>query len=162
MTDTQKERPFYTGMTLHPCEKGGFSLWVPSDWYKYDLQEGHVGMLFSPYPDDINTSLMAEKHQMKVKVKEDDAPILREGFLDGINALPGVEIESQSESISDTLTIFEARYTFLEGDARRKRWVKVVFWGRAQLLLVAQGRTIEDFEYWLPMFYNTMMTVKTM
>lgn len=159
MTDTKSDRPFYTGLVQHRDEQAGFSLWLPSTWYKFDLQEGHVGVLYSPYADDINTCFLAEKHELPVKVKEDDMDTLREGFMEAIKALPGVEILSTDEHISPKMiSFFEARYTFLEGDVRRKRWVKNIYWGRAQLVLLAQGRTLEDFDYWLPMFYNTMMT----
>jgi len=74
--------------------------------------------------------------------------------------LPGVEVESQDESLSDSVNFFEARFTFLEGENRRKRWVRNIYWGDGQLILIAQGRTVEDFEYWLPMFYNTITTVQ--
>jgi hypothetical protein len=28
------------------------------------------------------------------------------------------------------------------------------------LVLIAQGATPEEYEYWLPMFFNTMMTAE--
>jgi hypothetical protein len=28
------------------------------------------------------------------------------------------------------------------------------------LVIIAQGRTVDDFEYWLPMFYNTITTLQ--
>jgi hypothetical protein len=154
--------PVYTGMTLHPSEKGGFAIWLPSDWHKTELKPKHVGMLFSPYADDINTCLLAEKHKLKVKVKPGDVDILREGFMEGLMALPGIEIESKEESLSDTIQVFDVRYTFLEGEERRKRWMRSIYWGNAQLVLIAQGRTVEDFEYWLPMFYNSMTTTQVL
>jgi hypothetical protein len=95
-----------------------------------------------------------------VKVNPSDVNDLREGFMEGLQALPGVEIESTDESLSDTIQVFDARYTFLEGEQRRKRWTRNIYWGEAQLVIIAQGRTPEDFEYWLPMFYNTIMTTQ--
>lgn len=152
--------PVYTGMTLHPSKKGGFSVWLPSDWHKRELKPRHVGMLFSPYPDDINTCLLVEKKKLKVKVKPEDADVLREGFKQGLMALPGIEIESMDENLTDIIQTFDARYTFLEGEERRKRWARSIYWGEAHLIMIAQGRTPEDFDYWLPMFYNTMMTTQ--
>jgi hypothetical protein len=151
--------PVYTGMTLHPSE-GGFAVWLPSDWHKQELKPKHVGWLFSPYPDDINTCLLVEKKKLKVKVNPEDVDVLREGFKQGLLALPGVEIESTDESLSETIQVFEARFTFLEGEERRKRWVRNIYWGEAQLILIAQGRTPEDFEYWLPMFFNSITTTQ--
>ena len=117
-------------------------------------------MLFSPYIDDINTSFMVEKRRLKVSVTAEDMDVLREGFQHGIMKLPGVKVESQDESLSDSVNFFEARFTFLEDENRRKRWVRSIYWGDGLLIMIAQGRTVEDFEYWLPMFYNTIMTAK--
>jgi hypothetical protein len=151
--------PVYTGMKLHPSE-GGFAVWLPSDWHRRDLKRKHLGWLFTPNPEDINTCLLVEKKILKVKVKPEDADVLREGFKQGIMALPGVEVESMDESLTDTIQTFDARFTFLEGEERRKRWVRNIYWGEAQLIMIAQGRNPEDFEYWLPMFYNTIMTTQ--
>jgi len=142
------------------ADKAGFAIWVPSDWHEFELQGDHKGVLFSPYPDDFNTGLLAEKKKLKVKVKRDDLPTLRKAFMEGIRALDDVEIEEGSidEHITDTLSFFEARFSFLEGGVCRKRWIRDIYWGRNHYILIAQGRTPEDFDYWLPMFFNIMMT----
>ncbi len=101
---------------------------------------------------------MVEKRRLKYSITPEDIDVLREGFFKGITDLPGAEIEWQDESLSDSINFFEARFTFLEGENRRKRWVRNIYWGDGQLIMIAQGRTPEDFEYWLPMFYNTMVT----
>jgi hypothetical protein len=156
----KKKGPVYTGMKLHPYAKAGFAVWLPSDWHKRDLKPKHVGMLFSPYADDINTCILIEKHKLKVKVNPEDADVLRAGFQQGLMALPGIEIEWTDEKITETILIFEARYTFLEGEERRKRWTRNIYWGEGQLVMIAQGRTPEDFDYWLPMFFNTITTTQ--
>lgn len=153
-------KPAYVGVNLYHDDKGGYGVWVPSDWTQIKLRRHHRGFLFSPYKDDINTSFLVEKRRLKVTVTAEDMDVLREGFHQGIMALPGVEIESQDESLTDTINFFEARFTFLEGENRRKRWVRNVYWGEGQLIMIAQGRTVEDFEYWLPMFFNTIMTIE--
>jgi hypothetical protein len=158
---TEKSQgPVYTGMTLHHSKDGGFAVWLPIDWRKVELKPKHVGILFSPYQDDNNTCILIEKRKLKVKVGRDDADSLREGFKKGLKDLPGVEVEKFEESLSDTIQIFDAWYTFLEGENRRKRWTRSIYWGEGQLIMVAQGRTPEDFDYWLPMFYNTMTTTQ--
>jgi hypothetical protein len=158
VTEEKKPAPQYTGMKQHN-DRAGFALWLPSDWHKFDLTDKHQGVLFSPYADDFNTGILAEKHKLKVKITQADLPTLREAFMTGIMALDGVEIEagSEAESLSDTLSFFEVRFTFLEGDVRRKRWIRNIYWGKNNYVLIAQGRTPEDFQYWLPMFYNIMM-----
>ncbi len=156
----EKKRPKYQGLRKHVDVEGGYSLWLPSDWHRFDMQEGYHGVIYSPYPDNFDTSFSAQKIILDYKVTEDDVPTLREGFTAGLAALPGVEIESQDETVTSTLITFEARFTFLEGEARRKRWVRNIYWGEGQLLLIAQGATPEKFDYWLPMFFNTMMTIE--
>lgn len=159
MSNEEKPRPVYTGMKQY-VDEAGFAIWVPSDWHEFKLQGDHKGVLFSPYPDDFNTGLLAEKKKLKVKVKRDDLPTLRKAFMEGIRALDGVEIEEGSidEHITDTLSFFEVRFSFLEGGVRRKRWIRNIYWGRNNYILIAQGRTPEDFDYWLSMFFNIMMT----
>jgi hypothetical protein len=139
-------------------QEAGFALWLPTGWHRTDMKKGHLGAIFSPYPNDINTSFAAEARKLKYAVKSEDLPVLIEGFEQGLKALPGVEIESTTYTPTSTLVTLEARYTFLEGDSRRKRWVRNIYWGNGQLVFIAQGSTEEEFEYWLPMFFNTMMT----
>ncbi len=155
----QKGNPRYHGMRKYVTREG-YALWLPSDWRQVDMTGGHKGAIFCPHADSIDTCLSAEKHKLRYAVTEKDVPALRQGFNTGLAALPGIEVESQQESVTPTLITLEARFTFLEGEARRKRWVRAVYWGTGQLVLVAQGATPEEFEYWLPMFYNTMMTVE--
>lgn len=152
--------PAYTGLTLHTDNEGGFAIWLPSDWHKVDLKRNHHGWLFTPYADDFNTSVVVEKHRLKVSVTPEDMAVLRDAFNDAVQKLPGVEVESMEETLSNSVNIFEAHFTFLEGEARRKRWIRNIYWGDGQLVVTAQGRTPEDFDYWLPMFYNTMTTIQ--
>jgi hypothetical protein len=159
VTEEKKGRPVYTGMKAH-IDPNGFTLWLPSDWHKFELTGEHTGVLFSPYPDDFNTGFLAEKRKLKIKIKEDDLSTLRESFMEGVRALPGVEIEegSQTEYLTKNLSFFEVKFTYLEGETRRKRWIRNIYWGRRNYLLIAQGRTPEDFDHWMPMFFNIMLS----
>ncbi|MGC9522023.1 MAG: hypothetical protein ACP5HG_09100 [Anaerolineae bacterium] len=155
-----KGRPSYTGMHKYMDKEGGYALWLPSDWREIPMVEGRHGVIFTPHPDRMDTSFVVEKRILPYKVTEKDLSVLRKGFIAGLESLPGVEIESQTEKMTRTLKIFEARYTFMEDDVRRKRWVRSVYWGEGHLLLIAQGATEEEFAYYEGMFYNTMMTVE--
>ena len=42
----------------------------------------------------------------------------------------------------------------------RKRWVRLLYQGRTQLRLVAEGSSVERFAYWEPMFFTAFRTVK--
>lgn len=159
MPETTAKGPVYKGMTGHQDKEAGYVIWVPSDWTQVKMKRPHHGWLYLPKKDDYNTSLLVEKHKLKYSVTEEDMPMLLESFKEGMLALPGVEVESTEESLSKSVNIFDARFTFLEGEFRRKRWVRNIYWGNGQLVLIAQGSTPEDFEYWLPMFYNSFMTL---
>ena len=155
-----REYPRYKGMYKHIDQEGGYALWFSTDWHRFDMVEGRHGVIYSPYPDNLNTTFLAEKHKLAYSVTEKDVPILRQGFNEGLMALPEVEIEWQDETVTPTLITFEARFTFLENETRRKRWVRIIYWGSGQLVLIAQGANSDEFEHWLPMFYNTMVTIE--
>jgi len=156
----KRGNPIYTGVTKHADNESGYAIWLPSDWTKFEMKKDHRGWIFSPYKEHFNTSFTVEKIKLKYEAEPKDLPILQKGFEEGIKALPGVEIESIKGEALKYFVILEARFTFLEGETRRKRWVKTLYWGNGQLLLIAQGETPEDFDYWLPMFFNTMMTLE--
>jgi hypothetical protein len=151
--------PSYHGMYQYYDEAAGYGLWLPSDWYPTSMGNAHQGVIFSPYPGDIYTAFIVEKYLLDGSVSLDDLPALQAGFEGCIQSLPGVEIESLTYTPTDTLIMLEARYSYLDGVVRRERWVREVYWNEAMLVLVAQGATVDEFEYWLPMFYNTMVTV---
>ncbi|NLD44180.1 MAG: hypothetical protein GX657_11875 [Chloroflexi bacterium] len=153
-------QPVYHGMTKHVDKEGGYAVWLPSDWRRLDMIDGHHGAIYTPYPDRHDTCISTEKRTLEYAVRPKDLPILRQGFAEGLASLPEVEIEWQEETITSSLWVFEARYTFREGEASRKRWTRAVYWGNVQLVLIAQGATPEEFEYWRPMFFNTLMTVE--
>lgn len=154
------ETPVYRGMRKHVDAEGGYAIWLASDWVRYALDGDEEGMLFAPEGAEPTTFFSAQKHTLPYAVRQRDVPTLRRGFRDGLEALPGVEVEWEDETITSTIIALEARFTFLEGDQRRKRWVRLVYWGEGQLILTAQGASPEQFDYWLPMFFNTMTTVE--
>ena len=158
VTEETREGPWFTGTYTHRDQPGGYTLVVPTDWKQIPMKKGIHGMMFSPYPDDINTCIMTQKHKLKYKVETNDLIMLRDAFEQGIKDLPGAEIEEFQASYSETVNVFDAKFTFLEGEARRKRWTRNIYWGEGQLVVIAQGRTPEDYDYWLPMFFNMMTT----
>jgi hypothetical protein len=153
-------RPAFSGMTHYCDEVGGFCLWLPNDWHTFPQRGDFVAVKFSPYPNDPATYISAEKFITRQNGTEAELPRLREAFLQPIQALSGVEIETHSESLATSLSIFEARFTFLDGASLRKRWVKTGYKGSAVLVLTAQGRDPGDFAYWLPIFTNILLNVE--
>ena len=133
MANELNGHPAYTGITKHIDKEGGYSVWLPSDWHETQLKRNHRGFLFSPYADDINTSILVEKHKLKIHVKPEDVDILRDAFHKDIQSLPGVEIESFEGSLSILINLSDSRFNFLEGDNRRKRWVRNIYWGERSI-----------------------------
>lgn len=161
MTRERTTHPRYHGVRKYIDVEAGYALWLPSDWQAQELSDDRRGVVFAPELGTLATSFLAEKRQHPFSLTVDDMPVLREGFLEGLQSLPKVSIESFDESVaSSTLFYLEARFTFLEGEVYRKRWTRALYWGNAQLTLVAQGATTEEFEYWLPVFYNIMATLE--
>jgi len=158
--EDQKTGPRYYGMRKYVFERDGYELWLASDWHPHKMADGRKGTIYIPNEADPDTCFLAEKVLLDYGVRPKDVPLLRGGFKAGLASLPGCEIEFEDETITPTLMVFEARFTFLEGEARRKRWVRNVYWGEGQLILIAQGSSPEMFAYWLPMFTNIMLTAK--
>jgi len=89
MTETRK-KPVYYGMRKYMAIEDGYSVWLPSDWYQFDMGNGHKGWVFSPYKDNINTCFTCEKKILDYKVLPEDLDILKEGFEAGIKSLQDV------------------------------------------------------------------------
>jgi hypothetical protein len=155
-----RPNPRYIGMFKYVAEEGGYALWLPAGWTQYDMPAGQQGAIFRPCSKDPRTYFSAQMHRLERSVSDGDVAALREGFQRYLMALPGIKIESQDETVSAGITFFEARFTYLDGNARRKSWLRVAYLGEGQLTLVAHGSTPDEFEYWLPMFFNTMMTIE--
>ncbi|MBN1250332.1 MAG: hypothetical protein JXC32_21895 [Anaerolineae bacterium] len=155
-----RPRPRYRGTYKHIDKEGGYAIWTPMDWEKMEMSQGHHGFIFLPDRRQPATFLSTEKVVLDYSVTMDDVPVLREGFQDGLNSLPDIDIESQDETVTQTLKMFEAKFTFTDDGVTRKRWLRLIYWAEGQLIVMAQGATPEDYHYWLPMFFNSLMTIE--
>jgi hypothetical protein len=151
--------PSFTGLVVHRDPVIGYSLLLPEGWHRSDLEAGD-GVFFAPTPDDRETGLEVAGRDLGFEVQPGDLATIERGFLAGLQQLANCQIESrEAESIGRLLTL-EARLTFREGDTLRKRWVRQLYQGRAQIRVVAQGASPEAFGYWEPMFTTMMRTVR--
>ncbi|HLH72615.1 MAG TPA: hypothetical protein VKX96_04970 [Chloroflexota bacterium] len=153
--------PSFTGLLLHREPRLGYSFFVPNGWYRQDVEgaEG-VAVMYIPSPDDLLTGFSAEGRDLGLEVSADDFPALRAGFLSGLRKMNHSRIESHEGEAIGRLITLEARHTFRDGGATRKRWVRLLYQGTIQVRLVAQGSTEEEFNYWLPMFFESMRTFR--
>jgi hypothetical protein len=154
---TNKTKPAFKGLSWY--REQYFSFFIPIDWQKTNWQDDRQGIIFSPVLEDNHTLFAVEVNDLGTTVTSDDLPHLSKGFLDGIKGLPDRKIESKKEAVTGKMLQLEAKYTFLENEQTRKRWVRVLYHETRQVTITAQGATIEAFDYWLPMFYEAMMTI---
>lgn len=154
----RKATPSFKGLTWH--REQFYSFFIPIDWHKATWPDERDGVLYVPSDNDPHTTFAVEVNDLGTVVTPDDIPYLSKGFLDGIKRLSERKIESQGAKVTGELIELTAKYTFLEDDNRRKRWVRVFYHETRQITVTAQGATEESYDYWLPMFFEAMMTLK--
>jgi len=145
-------------MKLYWNEEWDFSFWYALGWHEYEFADGRPGMILSPEEENPVNSFSVQPRELGIEVTKDDMAALTEGFMAGLLSLPEVNIESQEESAVGSLVMLDARLTFREGDARRKRWVRLIYRGTRQYLLTGQGADEDEFRYWESMFFIPMDT----
>ena len=152
-------RPSFTGLLLHEDRRYGFALWLPDGWYRLGLDGSEHGVMYVPDPADTVTGVAVEPAQLPATVRRGDLATLRAGMLDGIRALPHADLEQHSAELVGSLLTLEARFTYEEAGATRKRWVRLLYQRKTQLRLIAQAAQPEVFDYWESMFCEAMRTV---
>src|SRR5579884_2410293 len=160
MTDSGR-RPTFTGLVVHRDLTYRYSFFVPDGWYRLELEASTGnGVFYAPALDDPLTGFSADARDLQTEITPDDLPILRAGFLSGLRKMPHSIVESHEAEAVGRLITMEARHTYRDGAVTRKRWVRLLYQGSIQVRLVAQGATIERFNYWLPMFFESMRTFR--
>jgi hypothetical protein len=154
---TNNTKPVFKGLSWY--REKYFSFYIPIDWHKVEWHDGRQGIIYIPSEADIYTLFAVEVTDLGTTVSADDLHYLETGFSDAIKQLPERKIESKKKSVVGKLVQLEAKYTFAEDGQTRKRWVRVLYHETRQVTVTAQGATVEAYEYWLPMFYEAMMTV---
>lgn len=153
-----RQLPAFKGLNWYRDKH--FSFFRPLDWSRFDWADERQGVLFGPSPDDPATLFAVDVKDLGVKVTPEDLDDLKTGFIAGIEQLPESQIETQESWIAGPVLGLEAKYTFLEQKTLRKRWIRVLYQDTRQITVTAQGATVETFHYWLPMFFESMMTFK--
>ncbi len=152
----QRDKPVFKG--LHWYRDEHYSFFVPTDWPHSKRSDGKEGVLFQPDASDNKTLLAAEVTPMETSFTSEDKEDLKEGFLEGIKALQDVSIEETKDWEVSNVICLEARFSYTEQNQKLKRWIRVLYRKDQQVSMIAQGSSVEAFDYWLPMFYEAMMT----
>jgi hypothetical protein len=159
MVDSERP-PAFTGLVAHRDPVVGFSLLLPDGWHRSDVPETG-GALYQPAPvDDPTTGLEVSGQDLGTEVQARDLAAIRRGFLSGLRQLACCTIEQQEATAIGALLTLEARLTYQDGESIRKRWVRLLYQGRTQIRLLAEGSSVERFAYWEPMFFTAFRTVK--
>jgi len=151
--------PAFTGLVVHHDLDFHFVLLVPDGWRRLDLRGSSSGVFYAPDPKDLLTGLAIEAQDLGTPVQPADLPALQSGLLGGVRGLSGCSIEQHRAEVVGELLTLEARFRFYDGVAARKRWVRLLYQGRTQVRLIAQGASADLFGYWEPMFFEAMRTV---
>jgi hypothetical protein len=144
--------PFFTSLHQYRDKLGRFSIRIPGDWQEFDLEDDREGVLFSPQEDAPSTYVAVWVSQLGGEhVVAEDLDVLREGVEEGLQQLDGIEItESKDDAISNLLK-FERIYEFNEGGTRRKRRVWMLYIDTWSMVVIYQGETPAEYDYWLSM-----------
>jgi hypothetical protein len=152
----ERNGPSFKGLQWY--RQDYFSLFVPTDWLPQAWPDGRDGVLFVPDAKDSETLLGIEVKDLGFETNANDQADLLAGFLEGIQSLAQSVLEEQKDWVVGQRICLEARYMYKDNDLTRKRWARVFYEKTRQISFIAQGSSPETFAYWLPMFYEAMMT----
>lgn len=154
------ERPAFTALVVYRNPEYRYSFLYPEGWHQSELDtEGGGGVIFSPLPDDVDTSFSVEARDIGMTVMEDDLPDLHAGLRDGAQELPGATILHDETYAIGALVGLELRVAYHEGETRRVRWIRLLYQGTTQVRMIAQGEE-HEFAYWEPMLAQMLRTFR--
>jgi len=143
--------PFFTSLHQYRDPLGRFSIRVPGDWHEYDLDDDRDGVMFSPQGDVPSTYVAVWVNQLGEHVVAEDLEVLREGVERGLTQLDGIEAIDRADEAISNLVKFERVYEFDDGGVRRKRRVWMLYVDTWLMVVIYQGESPQEYEYWLSM-----------
>jgi hypothetical protein len=155
LAKSRKQHPAVKGLTWHRTQF--YSFFLPMNWHRFLSDSGEV---LGPDPDDHFTLFAVHFIDLGTPITPDDLDILAEGFFESLKQLDACHIESRDQKATASKIELEAKYTFQEQGTTRKCWKRVYYHETRQTVMTAQGATPEKYDYWLPWFFEAMMTAK--
>ena len=107
--------------------------------------------MWGPNEDDLHTWFAVWVTQLNEHVVAEDADDLRAGLEDGLRQLPNLQTESSGDDLLGDLVKFERVFTFTEDGATRKRKQWVLYVDTWMMVVMWQGSSPEEYQYWLSM-----------
>jgi hypothetical protein len=148
---TRTGRPRFTGVTTYADPDGRYEFRHPSDWFRDRLDDDLDGVIVGPDRADQATHFAVAVRDLGVAVTAEDLSLLRDGFEEGLAALPDVSVEAVADTTYNDIVKVERTLTFTDEGEVRKRRVWSMYADHWQFIVVFQGATVEEFHYWLPM-----------
>jgi hypothetical protein len=108
--------------------------------------------MFSPQAQDPETWFSTWAVSLQDRVTAEDLDLLREGVEEGLSQLPELSIESSEDDTIENLCRSQRVYTFRQDSAVRKRKAWMIYVHKWLFVLVAQGASVDEFEFWSMMF----------
>lgn len=161
MTSTPQDTPSFEGLMLEQDREWQYYFWYPKGWYRYELGNGRNGVLCSPEDEHPNTYFSVETQRLPAAALAEDIEALRQGIQEGLSQLPNLCVESTDETVADGRIVLERVFTFADGDAVRKRRIRLLYAGSTLYSLIAQGSSEQDYEHWLSMLNYCHLTFQT-
>ena len=144
-------RPRFTGVHTYDDPQGRFQFRYPWDWEESELDDDLDGVIVRPEVDEDATYVAIWAKALETSVVAEDLPELKSGFDQGLLQLPDAEILKAEENTYNNIVKVEREFTFTEDGHTRKRRAWALYADYWQFLVVFQGATVEEYEYWLPM-----------
>lgn len=148
---TSRPAPRFTGISTIPDRLGRFTVRVPSDWHRFDLDFGKDGFLYAPSSTNTQTYVAAWVDELEFHATAEDADEISEAFDKGLAQLPGMQIISAENLTVGNLVKLERFYTFDDNGVTRKRKVWAMYVAQWLMVLTYQGETVEEWEHWYAM-----------
>jgi hypothetical protein len=104
--------------------------------------------MLSPQAEEPTTWFAAWAVRLPDAVVAKDLSVLGEGVQEGLASLQDLQVESTSDDVFDNLIRFERVFTFTEDGVTRKRKMWMIYVYKWLLVFVAQGETVDEYEYW--------------
>ncbi len=117
-------------------------------------------VIYSPDPEATATLFAVELTELGKALEPDDLEVVAAAFFETLARLPQAEIQTHKLKASSGIIEMETKYSFSEAGTTRKRWTRVLYQATRQIALNAQGATPEIYDYWLPMFIESMSTTR--
>jgi len=156
--EARQQYPAITGLTWHRHRY--YSFFTPVDWHPFTWPDGSEGDIYGPDSNDPLTVFAVSLQDLGTRLTADDLDTVAEGFFGTIEQLPEVCIEVREQKMVGKLLELEAKYTFVEQGETRKRWTRVFYHESRQVTMTGQGATVQKYDYWLPIFFQAMMTAR--